>query len=225
VSAGFSCLAIETSTGLGTVAACRGERITVVQSERPRAGEVYQCVRQVLQELEARCEDLDCIAFGQGPGSFTGMRIAASVAQSLAYGLGLSVCGVSSLELLAREAMRASGAARVACCIDARMQEVYVGAYERKDGSEVRPLMRDALLDPAVAQLDLQGSLHGVGAGWVLYPELRHRHQELLVDVDASLQPSAATLLAVAREHWEQGRLIAPVDALPNYVRNKVTDT
>lgn len=119
--------AIETSTEWCSVALWREGEIAALER---RAGQRHS--EWVLPMLESLLEgsQLDAVAFGAGPGAFTGLRIACAVAQGLAFGRGLPVIGVSTLDALAQE----SGAARVVACIDARMREVYYAALEKRAG-------------------------------------------------------------------------------------------
>src|SRR3954471_20085091 len=126
--------ALDASTEWCSVALWRDGEIAGV--ERRAANRHSELALPMLQQLLAKCRltagELDAVAFGAGPGSFTGLRIACGVAQGLAFPRGIPVLGVSTLEALAEE----SGAPRVVACIDARMREVYYAALEKEDGAE-----------------------------------------------------------------------------------------
>ncbi|HEU4618618.1 MAG TPA: tRNA (adenosine(37)-N6)-threonylcarbamoyltransferase complex dimerization subunit type 1 TsaB [Gammaproteobacteria bacterium] len=130
---GMRLLAIETSSAVGTVALACG--IDIAEREIPTPREQTQrllpLVEALMSEAGLRFADLDAIAFGRGPGSFTGLRIAAATAQGLALGADLPVAPVSSLQALAERAAREHGASCVLTCVDARMGEVYSALYER----------------------------------------------------------------------------------------------
>ncbi|MDP6675357.1 MAG: tRNA (adenosine(37)-N6)-threonylcarbamoyltransferase complex dimerization subunit type 1 TsaB, partial [Gammaproteobacteria bacterium] len=104
----FTCLAIELAAGVGSVAACIGTQTTSREYPVPsmQSREIYSGVREVLDDLGLELAALDCIAFGCGPGAFTGLRVAAAAAQALAYGAGIPVARVSSLASLAAGAAR-----------------------------------------------------------------------------------------------------------------------
>ena len=136
-------------------------------------------VDELLAEAGSRCADLDAIAFGRGPGAFTGVRLAASVTQGLAFGAGLPVVPVSDLRALAQRALvRADAATRVLVCSDARMQEVYWACFERgADGLRRAASARSAW---APGQVELPPAWHGRRAarrararGFAAYPQLR----------------------------------------------------
>jgi tRNA threonylcarbamoyladenosine biosynthesis protein TsaB len=216
-------LAIECSTewlavAAGDAAACCELREHALQSHSSR---VLPLVDALLAELGWRLASLDAIAFGAGPGSFTGIRIACGIAQGLALGADRPVIPVGTLEALAQDAYRVHGAARVLACLDARMREVYVGAYERKGDrwSEVAP--------PAVAKpgavVAPDGAWFGAGTGFAAYPELVT--QLAAAGVDATLVPSARSIVQLAIPRLAAGQGVDAAHALPLYVRHRVALT
>ncbi len=183
---------------------------------------VYACVRDVLREVGASLEALDCIAFGCGPGGFTGLRVGAAVAQALAYGAGLPVCRVSSLATLAAGAMRRHAVRCVAASVDARMGEAYVGVYrDRGDGLQVE--CADCLVAPNEFLLPLSGEVFAAGPGWAAFPGLAAAHASRLSGTDSAVMPTAQVLLALAAREYRAGHTVAPDEAVPNYVRDRVT--
>mgnify|MGYP001493674631 CR=1 FL=1 len=128
-------LAIDTSTDFCSVAACRGE--TLVSRHEPagqrQAEMILDMVGAVLGDAGLDLKRIEGIAFGEGPGSFTGLRIAAGVTQGLAFARGVGVVGVGSLLALAEEVCDGSAEAHVVSCLNARMGEVYHAAYRRSD--------------------------------------------------------------------------------------------
>jgi len=216
-------LAIDTSTEWLSVAAIgrgathdRDERAGSHNSER-----VLPLVEAVLADAGLRLADLDGIAFGAGPGSFTGVRIACGVAQGLALGTGVPVVAVGTLEALAQAAWRASGATRVCACLDARMREVYVAAYERAGGAW-REVREPAVLKPDEATIAGE-NWQGAGDGFAAYPALAAQLQ--LVHVDATLRPTARAVAELALPRLAAGLGVAARDALPLYVRHRVALT
>ena len=129
-------LAIETSTEFCSLAVCRGDTLSAMHFlAAQRHGEtVLESTRQLLAQAGLELKDLDGIAFGHGPGSFTGLRIACGVTQGLALALGIPVKGISTLLAMAEE----SGADKVIACLDARMGEVYHAVYRRDEGDSER---------------------------------------------------------------------------------------
>ena len=220
----FSCLAIETATELPSVALLRAGTLTVRQARGMRApsSAVFEWVRELLDEAHASFSELDCIAFGAGPGSFTGVRVAVALAQGLGYARGLPLCPVSTLAALAAGALEGSAADSVACCLDARMGEVYFGMY-RRDGEGVRALAPDALLNPEAVSLPGEGAFVAVGPGWTAYPQLAGRLQARLLGIDTERLPTAADVARLARPLFLAGHVVSAAEALPNYLRDRVT--
>jgi len=165
---------------------------------------------------------LDGIAFGAGPGSFTGIRIACGLAQGLALPGDLPVVPVPTLAALAQSAWTAGGHARVVACLDARMREVYVAAYAR-DSEGWQEVAAPAVLAPAaVAGLGGDGWF-GAGNGFRAYPELAP--QLGLAAADAAARPTAQAVGELALPRLAAGEGVAAADALPLYVRHRVALT
>jgi tRNA threonylcarbamoyladenosine biosynthesis protein TsaB len=238
VSASFNCLAVETATEVCSIAVCRGEQTSVLRYKSARGSSegIYESVQKLLDELDLQLDQLDCIAFGRGPGGFTGLRVGAAVAQSLAYGTGLPVCPVSSLATLAAGALRRQGAGNkngsevqggaaslVATCLDARMGEAYVALYARDEAEIVRLQLEDRLVDPREFEFESGPPFLAVGPGWAAFDELRERHAPRFAGTDFEWLPSAEDLLVIARHNFDAGRTVPAAEALPNYVRDKVT--
>jgi len=219
----FRCLAIETSSPVSSIAACAGGRVASGEYGSPgeQSRQVYACVRDVLRDVGLELGDLSCIAFGCGPGGFTGLRVGAAVAQSLAFGTGLRVCRVSSLAVLAAAAMRKHDVTTVAACVDARMGQAYVGVY--RDGDEqLETLEADRLVSPGEVPLP-DGGAFAAGGGWSALPGLFEANAARLNDQDTSIRPVADVLLVLAAHEYRAGRTVSPHEAVPNYVRDNVT--
>jgi tRNA threonylcarbamoyladenosine biosynthesis protein TsaB len=162
--------------------------------------------------------DLDGIAFGQGPGSFTGLRIACGVTQGLAFGAGLRVVGVSTLLAMA-EAARAE---RAVCCLDARMGEIYHGAFARA-GAEWETVHGPGLYAPADAPELPGGSWTGCGSGFVAHEAaLQLRYRGRLSAIMPEVVPHARDIARLAVREFEQGRAVPAEQAAPVYLRDKV---
>lgn len=182
-------------------------------------------IDDVLAEAGVGLGHLDAIAYGQGPGSFTGLRIAAGVAQGLAYGADLPLMGVSTLEALALAAHRKWHARHVIAALDARMNEIYVGAYHCLDGA-LTVALEERVIPPS--KLKLPGGNDniewlGIGSGWQLMSNIP-------VDVRCALPqtlpdelPAAEDLVRLAAASWERGaRGSAPHEVIPVYLRDEV---
>lgn len=221
-------LALDTSTewcsvavGDGTTWHCRDEQAGQRHSER-----VLPMLDAALAEAGWALSDLDGVAFGAGPGSFTGIRIGCGVAQGLALGADLPVVPVPTLAAVAQEVFRARGWSRVCACLDARMREVYVAAYARDGGAwrEVAPPSVVPPIDLSRARLLLDaGDWFGAGNGYAAYPALAQ--QLALVRADAAARPSAQAIGELALPRLAAGEGVAAVDALPFYVRHRVALT
>ena len=223
-STSFTCLAIETATELPSLALLHGEQFAVREArglKAPSRG-VFEWVSELLDETGTRLQDLDCIAYGVGPGSFTGVRVAVSLAQALGYACSVPLCPVSSLAALAAAALRTSAANAVGCCFDARMGEVYMAAYVRDRDYIVRPVLADQLCNPDAVTLPEGLQYLAAGPGWAAYPAMLERLHDSLQGVAPELLPSARDVLALAQPLFAAGRLVAAVDALPNYLRDRV---
>jgi tRNA threonylcarbamoyladenosine biosynthesis protein TsaB len=217
-------LAFDTSTqwlsvacGEGNAWATRAEMAGQRHSER-----LLPLIDAVLAEAGCALADLDAIAFGAGPGSFTGVRIACGVAQGLGLGADRPLIAVSTLEALAHGAWRVHGATRVFACLDARMREVYVAGYERA-GERWEPRLAPAVLAPAAVVLEDGGQWFGAGDGLLAYPDLA---SALRVSAsDATLVPDARDIAALALPRLVAGEAVDAAHALPLYVRHRVALT
>lgn len=175
-------------------------------------------VDAVLREAGLGLGDLDGIAFGAGPGSFTGLRIACGAAQGLALGAGLAVAPVGTLLALAH----AQQADRVLSCLDARMGEIYHAAYERH-GTQWREAAAPSVCRAEEAPALEGRGWKGVGSGFKVHgPTLRERYGDRLSEVDAAAFPHASAIARLAHAALEAGRGVPAEQAAPLYVRDRV---
>ena len=193
---------------------------------RGHGGQLLSMVDALLAEAGMSLTALDAIAFGRGPGAFTGLRLAASVTQGLAFSTGVPVIPVSDLRALAQRPMAAPvAAARVLVCHDARMGEVYwagfsnVGGHARADTVEAVTRPEDVIA-PALAWLGTIAA-GGAGSGFAVYPALAD-FSARLAPVAAELRPRAQEIAMLAA-HDGVAAAVAPDWAVPVYLRNDVT--
>ena len=217
-------LALDTSTQWLSVALFDGSNAV---SLRERVGNgASERILPATAELLARdgvsLADLDGIAYGAGPGSFTGVRIACGVAQGLAFGSGLPLFAVSTLEAIAQAAWRAHGWERVLACLDARMHEVYVAAYARND-SGWTSVRAPAVCKPTAIDAASTARWFGAGDGFAAYPSLAA--SLCLAACDAEIIPDAHAIAACAWPQVVAGGGVAAAKAEPLYVRHRVALT
>ena len=221
-------LALDTSTEWCSVAVGDGsnwhpsdEHAGQAHSER-----VLPMVRAVLAHAGWALSSLDGIAFGAGPGSFTGVRIACGVAQGLALGADLPVVPIPTLAALAEEGYRTRGWRNVFACLDARMREVYLAAYARADDGAWREWMAPSVLPPVgvtgLPSLD-DREWFGLGNGFAAYPALARELPLSSIAPDA--RPTARAIGELALPRLAAGKCVSAVDAAPLYVRERVALT
>ena len=218
-------LALDTSTEACSVALSVMDELRVDFRIMPRghARHILAMVDAVLAEAGLTPADLDVVAYGRGPGSFTGVRIGTGVAQGIAFGADLPVAPVSSLAALAQGAVRRHGANRILAAIDARMGEIYWAGFEVDQEGLVREVLAEAVSPPELLAAG-NGSWWGVGTGWGAYADvLAERLPKSIVGQDSDRLPSAEDMLPLARQAAREGRLVSASQATPTYLRNRVT--
>lgn len=219
-------LAVDTATEACSAALLVGDKLFSRWEEAPRdhTRKILPMVQAVLEDAGISLSDLDAIAFGRGPGSFTGVRIGISVAQGLAFGTGVPLIGISTLAAMAQGAYRLDGAQQVLTAIDARMNEVYFGRYELIDGR--MQLVGDEVVSEPAALIDVRGKLAGpvtcVGTGFETYGETLSGLADELA-VSQVRFPAAEDMLPLARAAWLAGEAVPVEQATPVYLRDKVT--
>ena len=217
-------LAFDTSTEACSAALGLGDAILEREELAPRrhAELILPMVDSLLQEAGLRLSDLDALAFGRGPGAFTGVRLAAGIAQGLALGSGLPVAPVSSLAALAQGAIDHQADALLAT-MDARMGEIYWGLFEPANGGVARLAAGERVSDPAAVALPAGRSFFAIGGGWETYGTLlAERFKGRVTGAAPARRPRARDLLPLARAELEQGQGLPPEQALPVYLRNEV---
>ncbi|EMI5489418.1 tRNA (adenosine(37)-N6)-threonylcarbamoyltransferase complex dimerization subunit type 1 TsaB [Providencia stuartii] len=219
-------LAVDTATEACSVALLCGTEVIsrFAISPREHTQKVLPMVEEVLSQAGITLNQLDALAFGRGPGSFTGVRIGVGIAQGLALGADLPMIGVSSLMTLAEGVYRITGHTQVLAAIDARMTEVYCAQYQRSVGGEWLGEQTEAVMDPNLFKekiSQLTGQWSYAGTGWKAYPQL---HESAISLIDSTIElPTAQDMLPIAERLWLAGDVQAVENVEPTYLRNEVT--
>lgn len=213
-------LAFDTSTAMCTVALKMGDEIFSSEEilEQRHAERILPMIEDLLAQVKISLSELDAIAFGCGPGSFIGVRIATAVVQSLAFAQDLPVIPVSSLQALAQRAFKQLGAKKIVAGWDARMEAIYWGLFQEHEG-----LMESVLPEALSKPLDIQVSSDylAVGNAWMSYQnQLSSEFQA--VRVNEEFYPSAVSILEIATKKFLDGQTISAVLAEPVYLRDDV---
>ena len=212
-------LALESSTRRLSVALWRDGMLSERAADIPNGGSglLLPWAVELLAEAGLLLADVDGIAFGAGPGGFTGLRLSCGVAQGLAFGLDRPVLAVPTLEALAL----ACGAEKVFACLDARMNEVYCAAYIVRKGMP-ETVMAPLCVPPATVPAPPGAGWLGCGDGFTAYPQLLGPTVEA---IRADLWPTAAAVARLAAPVFARGGGVDAALAAPLYVRNKVALT
>ncbi|MEX2353708.1 MAG: tRNA (adenosine(37)-N6)-threonylcarbamoyltransferase complex dimerization subunit type 1 TsaB [Gammaproteobacteria bacterium] len=217
-------LAIDTATEACSAAVLYGDEIISRYQLAPRqhAELILPMVDDLLAEAGMKLKDMDALAFGRGPGAFTGVRIATGVIQGLAFGVDLPVIPVSTLAALAQG--MSSDHQYTISVIDARMHEIYWCAYQVDDAGLVSPLVDETISSAEALTLPDNNSYFGIGSGWRSYHSiLEDKFRNNLTGFDGERYPHARDIIPLARREFESGRTVAAENVLPVYLRNKVT--
>ena len=222
-------LALDTSTEACSVALFHhGEKTHINElAQRTHTKRILPMIDEILANSGLRLNQVDALAFGRGPGSFTGVRVGAGIAQGLAFGADLPVIPISNLTAMAQAAFELHQAENVVAVIDARMNEVYfsqlVREKERSDVGEFfqwREIITEQVCSPEQAIKKLQNdNAFRVGTGWAAYSQFTEKN---LTSSDIAL-PNALYMLELARVEYLQKRTISALEIEPIYLRNEVT--
>ena len=215
-------LAVETSTELCSVALLRGEELFVEEAlaENRHSEMLAPMIRRVLERSRLRAAQMDAFAFGQGPGSFTGIRIACGIVQGMAFAARRPVVPVPSLMALAEQ----SNESRVIAALDARMNEAYLAAYAR-NGHEW-----DEIIAPRIATRGALPPLPGprwaaTGSGFDRFDWLRDAYRESVAMRFEGDLPRAGAVARIGARRFARGAGVAAEEAAPLYLRDKVALT
>ena len=201
-----------------------------IESPRGHAELILTMIDELLAQAAATLAGLDAIAFGRGPGSFTGVRLAASVTQGLAFGADLPVVPISDLRAVAQRALndradKNDAMHHILVCNDARMQEVYWGCFERSTDDLMVAVGTEHVSKPA--DVHLPGAWTGTlvdaaGRGFGAYAELRESLRGVLASIDENILPGAREIASLAVAEVRAGRVLPPEEAIPVYLRDDV---
>ncbi|GMW05437.1 MAG: tRNA (adenosine(37)-N6)-threonylcarbamoyltransferase complex dimerization subunit type 1 TsaB [Gammaproteobacteria bacterium] len=213
-------IALEASTDRLGIAARAPAGVVCWETEpaRDESPRIFQHCERLLAQVGGSIAALDFVAFGCGPGSFTGVRIAAAAAQALAFARGIPVCRISSFRVLASGVARRFGPGCFGISFDARRQRAYLGLYQVDASGSISIGSADALIDPSSFELPGDAPFVAVGEGWQAYPQLLARHRARVLSIEASLKPSARDLIGLAESDFFAGRTVAAAQALPEYL-------
>lgn len=215
-------LAIETSTELASAALLRGDQIIAGESSgvQTHSQTILPIVQSLLAQAGIALAECDAIAFGAGPGSFTGVRTACGIAQGLAFGADLPMIPIVTLQAMAQACREATGASDVLAVLDARMNEVYWAQY--RFAGEWQTIIEPTL--SAASAVSPSGDVVACGNGLSAYPSA-FENRSFAKDARPLLMPHATGIARLARIAFAAGRTVTPRDAQPIYLRNKVALT
>jgi tRNA threonylcarbamoyladenosine biosynthesis protein TsaB len=219
-------LALDAATERCSVALlCDGEiAIRSVESGKAHSEQILSMVRELLAEAQISLAHLDGVAASIGPGAFTGVRISVAVAQGLAFGAGLPVVPVNTLEALALQVIK-TPLDRAIACLDARMGEVYWGWFAAEAATGVRAVSPPTVgppqsVTPAVAQ-----GARGIGRGFLAYPALETQCDVVIDEDSRRALPHAREMARLGSVRLSAGAGLDAADLEPLYLRNKVAFT
>jgi tRNA threonylcarbamoyladenosine biosynthesis protein TsaB len=223
-------LALDTATEALSVSLSAGDRQIdrYLELDRGHSEQLLPMVEEVLAEAGMSLGSLDAIAFGRGPGGFTGVRLAASVAQGLAFGAGIGVVPISDLAAVGQRVLQADPQlSRVLVVNDARMREVYWAGFE--PGPHLISMVAEERVDAAAAVVlegfgDAAARWAAAGRGLRVWPELAERCRAKGAELHPDLLPRAREVLTLARPRVAAGQVLDPTAALPVYVRDRVAE-
>ncbi|MBY6197618.1 tRNA (adenosine(37)-N6)-threonylcarbamoyltransferase complex dimerization subunit type 1 TsaB [Vibrio hangzhouensis] len=219
-------LAIDTATENCSVALLVGDK-TYSRSElapRDHTKKVLPMVDELLKEAGLTLSELDALAFARGPGSFTGVRICIGIAQGLGFGAELPMIGISTLKAMAQGAYRTNGATQVASAIDARMNEVYWGRFERLESGDWTEIDQEQVVPPSVLANNVvedEGLWAKTGTGWDAYADVMAT-LSISMEPTAVLYPEAQDIAFLAQFELAKGNTVPAEEASPVYLRDTV---
>ena len=185
---------------------------------------ILPMLESVLKQAQLNLADMDAIAFGRGPGAFTGIRIATGITQGLALAVNKPVLPISTLAALAQQAFRQLNAKQILVALDARMGEVYWGMYQVEQGRLVLQ-GEEQVLAPEAVKLPTISNWIAVGSAWAAYPVLAERAASVVTHLYPDFLPSAEFIAELAYFDFLDGKALPAEQAQPIYLRNKIAQT
>lgn len=217
-------LALDTCTEMCSVAILKEGELyeQSLLTQRGHSEKILGMLDEILARAESRLSDMDCIAFGRGPGSFTGVRVGVSVTQGIAYAANLPVVPISTLAAVAQRAIDEHEAKDIAVAMDARMQEVYSALYQSVDGFAVLVDEEQVCLPEQLGWRSEQ-SFFAAGTGWKEYETaMMAKFSNQITGLDSALLPTAAAIAKLAVRQVEKGHILPAEQAIPIYLRDNV---
>ncbi len=215
-------LALDTSSSACSIGLSIDGKITVREIEAPmqQAKIILPLIDELLRSENITINQVDAIAFGRGPGSFTGIRITVSVAQGLAYAIQKPLIPISSLAAIAQVAYQDRGLTKLWVAQDARIHEVYWALYEVESNHLVKLIDKERISRPEEMTIPDMTTWCGIGNAWDVYSH-EIPFKPALIDTHYAV-PMASAILTLAEAKFHQGETVSPEDALPVYLRDDV---
>ena len=185
---------------------------------------ILPMLQSLLDEAGLTLAQLDAIAFGRGPGSFTGVRIATSIAQGIAFAADLPAIPISTLQALAQGSWRESKDKSVLAAIDARMNEIYWSAYQLGDNDVMLPIYPEMVCAPNECYFKLATNFVGVGSGWDSYHAIIQQQFTTTMPWIPQCYPNAYDIAVLAINDFKNGKAVSVEQALPIYLRDHVAN-
>ncbi|MGB0361031.1 MAG: tRNA (adenosine(37)-N6)-threonylcarbamoyltransferase complex dimerization subunit type 1 TsaB [Endozoicomonas sp.] len=187
-------------------------------SPRRHSRDLLPMMENLLAKAGVKLNQLDAIAFGRGPGAFTGLRVATAMTQGLAFAVDLPVIPVSTLTALAQQAFREHQVSHVLSAIDARMGEIYWGAFSEANGLMI-PLMDEVVMKPKLVSAPaIEGEWYGIGTGWAFRDQITLQ----ITGCQHETWPHAYDIAILAATDFQGGKMVPAEQAMPVYLRDKV---
>ena len=216
-------LAIDTSTDACSAALLFDNKNhhRFVVAPRQHTKFILPMIHELLAEAQLELNQLDAIAFGCGPGSFTGIRLAASITQGLAFVANLPVVKISSLRALAQEVFATLDKEKILVAQDARMQEIYWGEYQTDTVGIMQTIVPDQLLAPTQIKTPTDAGFIGIGNAWKIYDDILTKRCNIQL-VESKTYPRAQYIAQLAAVDFAKGLTVSAMEALPVYLREEV---
>lgn len=220
-------LSIETATNACSVALQTKSQYFHAHKIAPRLHSqlVLQMVDSLLKQANIEMSAIEAIAFGCGPGSFMGVRLAIGIAQGLAFGISAPVIPVSTLQTLAQTAFEKTPSEQIIAGWDARMGDIYWGLYQNTSGI-MAPVQNDRLSRPSEIDIKIDGTYTAAGNAWSVYQDtLPKKLMQQCKGFELDIYPEARAMLTIATSKFLAGNTVSPENAHPAYCRHNVAHT